>query len=629
MSLLEKMPEYQRSTAVTGMSFVGEEHVVGTGDMWPMTWADDDAIYACGTDNSGFEGRLQTMNFWRIDGTPPDHEIYLVNNLKFLEGTGWDPVIHITPIKPAGVVSVDGVLYMAVEDMRYTQGRFGNQINLQSWIIHSKDHGKTWSGMPSPGSEERKFLTGVFGSPHFLQFGRDYSDAVDDWVYAYSSAGDDGVAAWSANDSTYLARVPRHRMLDRSAWEFYAGAHGDRDGWSREIGAAQPVFSYLRKTGENEIVYHPGLRRYLLLNWAFIDCTNHLIGSLHSELSVFESANPWGPWSTVTVHRNWGHNCDYQPRLPTKWIDPKSGDAWLVSAGNFLKKGGRGHYAFVTTPVRFNTGDFGDLDRRSQTDCVLGDFRVEPLSDTEIKLSWLPVQGVGFYRVTRDDQKLRDIAPQYPAQFFDTGLTHEETHEYKVQAMSPAGDAMAHSVSVKCATLPAPSRQALGVNLGSHGFTDGTTVWFGRDSVTRFEVKAAEPYLDDRIGRLTLRPDPGHLEPALRNICGEINLDNSIGGNLGDRIGCVKVVFRDLQNRRIRIRLYALDTRLCRTLSSFEVWIQGALVGNFKSPVSSTANWFELGPYETDVGEDGKLVVEGRCFTGLGGIAAIKLEMNE
>ncbi|UCF97757.1 MAG: DUF4185 domain-containing protein [Spirochaetaceae bacterium] len=613
MSLLDSRPQYAKSRDIVGMSFTSNELVIGTGDMWPMTWADDDAIYTAAGDNSGFLDHFQTMNFWRIDGNPPQHDITLVNTLDFLEGDGYDMETRIPSIKPAGVVCVDGVLYLAIEDMRYTQGRFGNQINLQSWIICSKDHGKTWSQAPIPGSPERKFLSGVFASPHFLQFGRDYAGALDDWVYAYSSADEDGVAAWSAGSFTYLARVPRSKILDRSAWQFFAGLSANNPVWSKKLEEARPVFSYSRKTGENEVVYHPVLRRFLLFNWAFIDCVNHLIGSRHSELSIFESENPWGPWFTVYVQRDWGFNCDYQPRLPTKWIDSKNCNAWLVSAGNFRRDGGRQHYALVATPVCFNTGDFGCLDENAYAITTIGDFVAEALSDTEIKLSWLPVHGVGFYRILRDGLKHKDIPPQYPSRFIDKKLAPCESHRYEVMAMSPAGDVMAKSVSQTCVTLQACQTNSFGVNLGSGGFYDGTTMWYGEDSSTRFEVIEAGAYIDDRIAILELNPNPGRLEPALRSIRGEIP--------------GVKILFRELQGKHVRVRVYALDSRLSQTKTSFEVWVQGTAVARYMGHGSSSANWIELGPFEADVGEEGTLLIEGQKFVGLGGFAAARVDL--
>ncbi len=102
MNELEALPSYGKSGTVMGMSFTGPERIIGTGDMWPLTWADDDNIYAAAGDNSGFLDHFQPMNFWKVEGTPPRHEISLVNDLGFIMADGRDPESDIPPIKPAG-----------------------------------------------------------------------------------------------------------------------------------------------------------------------------------------------------------------------------------------------------------------------------------------------------------------------------------------------------------------------------------------------------------------------------------------------------------------------------------------------------------------------------------------------
>jgi hypothetical protein len=109
--------------------------------------------------------------------------------------------------------------------------------------------------------------------------------------------------------------------------------------------------------------------------------------------------------------------------------------------GKLSSEGGRFHYAFVASPVKFGTGDF---EASPEVSTELGDYRVEPLSDTEIKLSWLPVQRAFPYRVFRDGVKLKDIAAQYPAHYIDEGLDPGQSHEYKEQ--THASDSVVHLV---------------------------------------------------------------------------------------------------------------------------------------------------------------------------------------
>jgi len=95
--------------------------------------------------------------------------------------------------KASGMLMVDGVLYLWVR----------NAHNAQ--LAWSADHGKTW--------EWRFRFPSGFGSPAFLNFGKNYRGARDKYVYTYSQ---DGASAYESDDSLLLARVAKDRLRDRS-----------------------------------------------------------------------------------------------------------------------------------------------------------------------------------------------------------------------------------------------------------------------------------------------------------------------------------------------------------------------------------------------------------------------------
>lgn len=163
-------------------------------------------MYGSAGDNQG-----SPMNFWKIVGDPPKHAVYLVDNPPF------DPVVYCrganvdraNGIKPAGLLSVDGLLYDAVETMNYGDNPvFNRQHNINAWIVTSSDFGKPWKMDTTP----TDFFTGRLASPHFLQFGKDYADARDGFVYAYFPAADDGNSYWENGDYLLLGRVPKDKI---------------------------------------------------------------------------------------------------------------------------------------------------------------------------------------------------------------------------------------------------------------------------------------------------------------------------------------------------------------------------------------------------------------------------------
>lgn len=320
----------------------------GDGDMWPITWADDGFLYGAAGDNAG-----SPMNFWRIHNGPTE---------PFLN-TGWgvylelvhplpvDPRIYcqkpnIHPrsgVKPAGLLSIHGVLYMAVELHNYGDNPvFNRQHNINAWIITSVDHGKTWN----LDATQQTFFTGRLASPHFLQFGMDYAGARDEFVYAYFPAAEDGNSYWENSDYLLLGRAPWHALLERDAWEFYLAL--DRQNqpiWTHEDGQAAPVFQYPLMTGENHVVYNPGIQRYIMGSYGFIDEQGmprpyHAAGlwphsALRSQLTLYEAPEPWGPWSLFHIDDDWGTYGDYQPNFPAKWISPDGKTLLMVSSGSF------------------------------------------------------------------------------------------------------------------------------------------------------------------------------------------------------------------------------------------------------------------------------------------------------
>jgi hypothetical protein len=342
------VPSFIRSSAIRSITFDRFRIHKGDGDMWPITWADDGNLYGAAGDN-----HYGPMNFWKITGGPQD----------VFAGTGWgvglelvhpkpvDPKIYcqrvdVHPkngVKPASVLCLNGVLYFAVELHNYGDYLpFNRQHNIQAWIITSVDYGKTWNLDATPSD----FFTGRLASPHFLQFGQDYAGARDDYVYAYFPAAENGQSYWENGDYLLLGRVNRFDLLKRRAWEFYTGMDGTGHAlWDAEERQARPVFRYPRMTGENHVAYNPGIRRYLMGNYGFVDAQGnprpyHVAGgwpesALRSQLTLFDAPEPWGPWTLFHIQDDWGTYGDYQPSFPTKWMSSDGRTLLMASSGSF------------------------------------------------------------------------------------------------------------------------------------------------------------------------------------------------------------------------------------------------------------------------------------------------------
>jgi CubicO group peptidase (beta-lactamase class C family) len=326
VAMARSRPPYPPSPRIGGVTFAPEQQIVRRAldsDNWPLTWGDDDAQYTSYGDGEGFEPLLDTklsMGFARIAGGPANFRGINIRSDGERRGDG------AKGAKASGILMVDGVLYMWVRNT-------GN-----SQLAWSRDHGRTWQwGF--------HFATS-FGSPAFLNFGRNYAGARDRFVYIYSQ---DGPSAYVSDDALVLARVPKGRIRDRNAYEFFAGRDDTaRPRWVSDIEDRHPVFQFPGHCQRVDAVYNPLLKRYLLaLGY------NHKGG-----WGIFDAAEPWGPWTTVFHTDYWGLGGTHGYRLPAKWIGPEANRMTLVFSGVALPD--TTYDAFCVRPMTLELLPTGD-----------------------------------------------------------------------------------------------------------------------------------------------------------------------------------------------------------------------------------------------------------------------------
>lgn len=216
-------PPYEPSDYIEEVLLDRFRYHSGEGDMWPMTWAKDGCTYCGAGDNKGCPTniwRLKTMRYapealtntgnWSMDminGEPADLRKYMKDE-------------RIEGVKPSGLLDIDGKLYLGMEAQNYGDNPyFGRQHNLYGWILRSDNGGKTFDAAAT----ETEFFTGRLASCHFLQFGRGYEGARDEYVYAYFPYDEeDGQSYWENNDALLLGRAPKEQILVRRPGNFSA-----------------------------------------------------------------------------------------------------------------------------------------------------------------------------------------------------------------------------------------------------------------------------------------------------------------------------------------------------------------------------------------------------------------------
>jgi hypothetical protein len=191
-------------------------------------------------------------------------------------------------------------------------------------LIYSPDNGRTWCNQDgsSPvvwedwdkvSAQNMAFYKvqpeGAFNHPIFLQMGRDYELNRDGYVYAYSgNGGEDG----SANQLV-MFRVPKGRVTDLSAYEFFAGRALDGTAaWTRDISRRAPVHTFPHGWVSGKMlgaepsgwwmtaVYNPALDLYMLAAQGTAPGVTGGWFGKPSYLGVWVSQTPWGPLSRST-----------------------------------------------------------------------------------------------------------------------------------------------------------------------------------------------------------------------------------------------------------------------------------------------------------------------------------------
>lgn len=292
-AMAESTP-YPHSPIVRGVRFAPQETIlreaIGS-DNWPLTWGDDDATYTSYGDGWGFTPYVEqklSMGFSKVLGGPEK-----LRGLNIRSESGERSGDGAKGAKASGMLMVGGTLYLWVRNVGNAQ------------LVWSEDHARTWHwGFR---------LEESFGSPSFLNFGKNYSGARDRFVYAYSQ---DGPSAYDSDNGVVLMRAPVEGLRRREAWEFFAGILADgKPKWARSLRERYPVFRFPRHCQRVDAIYHPGLKRYLLV-----------VGYNHSSgWGIFDAPEPWGDWTTVFHTDQWDIESAHGYRLPTKWIhDPRT-----------------------------------------------------------------------------------------------------------------------------------------------------------------------------------------------------------------------------------------------------------------------------------------------------------------
>jgi hypothetical protein len=335
------------------------------GDNWHMSWAADDTQVVALCDGLGIPGqprRQRNTDMFRLIGDPPD---VAFEPLPGFPTRYDDPLAGLVPGQPRyypfGTLACDGVIYQFLSTAAHAGGHWFGVVKL----IYSDDDGATWRNQDGSTPVVWEAVSEQFPSsmvfweePDYsfallavLQMGRDYAANRDGYVYVYAP---NGVIDGTMNELV-MFRVPRDRVTDRSAYEFFAGWNSGEPEWSRFVDLRQPVHTFRRGwvnlggpaidegdpphgghpyAWQPSVVYIEALDRYVMANWGMAHRGNDWF-TAPNYLGLWSAPEPWGPWEQFYETEAWTPGGDlaarcYQPQIPPKWIAADGRSFWIA-----------------------------------------------------------------------------------------------------------------------------------------------------------------------------------------------------------------------------------------------------------------------------------------------------------
>lgn len=305
-------PPYPPSPVITDVDWAAPDSILRAAkgsDNWPLTWGADGDLYTTYGDGWGFQPQVEeklSLGFAKVEEGPENFRGINIRSADEQFGDG------ASGKKASGMLMVEEVLYMWV---RNADGD-GHGCQL-AWSVDGAVSW-TWSDWTFPD----------FGFCTFINYGRNYAGALDDYVYMVTP---DSPSAYEPADHFVLTRVPRDEMTKRDAYEFFVRLEGEQPQWSAQIEERGAVFSHPGHARRSGISYNAGLKRFIWWQGLFHGSSDVRFAG---GFGIYDAPMPWGPWTTAFFIPEWDVGPGETGSFPTSWMSTDGTEMYLVFSGD-------------------------------------------------------------------------------------------------------------------------------------------------------------------------------------------------------------------------------------------------------------------------------------------------------